>query len=59
MKTRSRWYPAETMTDADYADDLMLFAYRPTQSESLLHSLEQAAGDIGLYVNANKRVPVF
>ena len=26
----------------------------PTQAESLLHSLEQAAEDIGLYVNADK-----
>ena len=32
------------MTDADYADDLALLAYRTTQVESLL----------GLYINVNE-----
>ena len=36
--------PAETMTDADYLDDLVLLANAPAQAESLLHSLEHAAG---------------
>ena len=53
-KTRSRWYPAETITDADYADDIALLANTPTQAEFLLHSLERAAGGIGLHVNADK-----
>ena len=26
----------------------------PAKAKSLLHNLEQAAGDIGIYVNANK-----
>ena len=39
---------------ADYADDIMLLANIPTQAKSLLHSLEQAAGGIALYVNTNK-----
>ena len=51
---RSRWYPTETMTDADYTDDQMLLANTPAQAESLLYSLEQASGGIGLYVNAYK-----
>ena len=42
------------MTDAVYADDLAHLANTLAQAESLLHSLEQAAGDIGLHVNANK-----
>ena len=42
------------MTDADYIDYLALLANTPTQAESLLHSLEQAAAGIGLNVNANK-----
>ena len=46
--------PAEAITDADYADYIALFANTPTQANSQLHSLEQAAGDIGLYMNANK-----
>ena len=53
-KARSRRYPAQTITDADYADDVALLANTPTQAESLLHSLERSAGVIGLHVNANK-----
>ena len=40
--------------NADYTDDIALFANTPTQAESLLHSLKQAAGGIGLHVNADK-----
>ena len=53
-KSRSRRYSAETVTDADYTDTIVLRAKTPTQAESLLHSLEQAAGGIGLYVDADK-----
>ena len=53
-KARSRQYPAETMTDIDYADDIALLANTPALSESLLHSLKQTTGDIGLLVTANK-----
>ena len=42
------------MTDADYIDDLALLRNTPVQAGFLLHSLEQAARSIGLYVNANK-----
>ena len=55
-KARSRWYSVETLTDADYADDLALFANILVQTESPLHSREQAVDIIGLYVNANKTV---
>ena len=37
-KARSRWYPAETITDADYATDLVLLANTTAQVESLLNS---------------------
>ena len=50
-KERSRRYPAQTITDADYADDIALLAL--AQAESLLHNLEQAAAGIGLDVNAH------
>ena len=40
--------------DVDYVDDIALQANTPTQAETLLHSLELAAADIGLHVNANK-----
>ena len=53
-KTSSRWYSTETMTDTDYADDLVLLANTPDQAKSTLHSLKQVAGDIGLYMNINK-----
>ena len=53
-KERSRRYPAQTITDADNADDIALLAKSPAQAESLLHSLERAAAGIGLHVNADK-----
>ena len=53
-KKRSKRYPAKTITDADYADDLALLANTPNQAETLLHSLERAAAGIGLNVNAHK-----
>ena len=53
-KKRSRRYPAKTITDDDYADDIALLANTPNQAETLLHSLERAAAGIGLHVNAHK-----
>ena len=50
---RSRRYPTETIIDAD---DLALFANKPAQAEFLLHSLERAAGGIGLFTNEDKTV---
>ena len=53
-KRRSKRYPAKTITDADYADNLALLANTPNQAETLLHSLERAPAWIGLHVNAHK-----
>ena len=53
-KKRSIKYPAKTITDADYADDIAILANTPDQAETLLHSLEREAAGIGLYVNAHK-----
>ena len=53
-KKRSRRYPAKTITDADYADDIAILANTLNQAETLLHSLERAAAGIGLQVNAHK-----
>ena len=39
-KKRSRRYPAKTITDADYSDDIAILANTPAQAETLLHSLE-------------------
>ena len=53
-KARSRWYPAGTITDADYADDIALLVNRHAKAESLLHSLEKAAGSMSLHVTVDK-----
>ena len=53
-KKRTRMYPAKTIIDADYADDIVILANTPNQAETLLHSLERAAAGIGLHVNAHK-----
>ena len=53
-KKRSRRYPAKTITDADYADDIAILANTPNKAETLLRSLERAATGIGLHVNAHK-----
>ena len=57
-KKRSRRYPAQTITDADYADDIALIANTPVQVESLLHSLERAVSGIDLHVNVDKIIRV-
>ena len=54
-KARNRQYPAQTITDTYYADDLALLTNTLTQVESLLLSLEHAAGGMGLHVNAEKK----
>ena len=53
-KKRSRRYPAKTITDANYIDDIALLANTPNQAKTLLHSLERATTGIGLHVNAHK-----
>ena len=53
-KERSRRYPAQTITDADYADDIALQANAAAQAETLLHSLEREVAGIVLHVNAHK-----
>ena len=53
-KKRSRRYPAKTITDADYADDIAILVNTPNQAETQLHSLEWTAADISLRVNAHK-----
>ena len=53
-KKRSRRYPAKTITDTDYADDIAILANTPNQAETLQHSLERATAGIGLHVNAHK-----
>ena len=47
--------PIVYVTDLDNADDIALLANSPAQAESLLHSLEWAAGGIGLHVNIDRK----
>ena len=53
-KKRSRRYPAKTITDADYTDDIAILANTPVQAEAVLHTMERAAAGIGLHVNTHK-----
>ena len=54
VKERNRRYPAKTISDADYVDDISLLAKAPAQAENLPRSLERTAAAIGLHVNAHK-----
>ena len=40
--------------DTNYTDDLAILANTSVQAKFLLHNLDQAARDIGLYVNIDK-----
>ena len=54
IKERSKRYPAQTITDADYANDMVLLKNTLAQAKTLLHSLEWAAVGISLHVIAHK-----
>ena len=47
-------HSAQTIRDADYADDIALLAKTPAKAESLLHNLKNAVGCIGLHFNVDK-----
>ena len=53
-KKRSRRYPAKSITNTDYANDIAILANTPNQAETLLHSLERATAGISLHANAHK-----
>ena len=53
-KERSSIYTAQTITDAEYSDDIALIANLSAQTKSLLHILERAAHGIGLLINEEK-----
>ena len=52
-KERSLRYLAQTITDADNADDVAVLANTSAQAENLLQSLERAAAGISLHANAD------
>ena len=51
---RSIRYPAKTITNAGYTDDIVHLANAPAKVETLLHSLERVVAGFGLHVNAHK-----
>ena len=53
-KERSKRYPAQTITDADYADDIALLTNTSAKVETLLHSLERTVAGIDFHVNADE-----
>ena len=53
-KERSRSYPAKTITNADYANDIALLVNAPTQAETLLNSLERTPAGFGHHVKGHK-----
>ena len=53
-KNKSIKYPAETMTNIDYADDHVLLANTTNQDKYLLYSPEQEARHTGFSLNPNK-----
>ena len=53
-KKRSKRYPAKTITDADYADDLALLANTPNQAETLAwNELQQALASMSMRTKLN------
>ena len=54
VKQRSWKYIAQTITDADNADDGAFIPNTTAKVQSLLHSLEREVEGIGFYVRANK-----
>ena len=51
---RSSRYPAEHLTDTDFADDIALISGSLANAQLLLQALEQASNCVGLYLNESK-----
>ena len=51
---RNRRYPAEVITDIDYADDIALICHEIAQAKKLLNRVESEAAKYRLYCNAQK-----
>ncbi|XP_047480157.1 uncharacterized protein LOC125032815 [Penaeus chinensis] len=51
---KSRRQPAVTITVTDFADDIALLSDTIDDATTLLHKVEEAAQEIGLYINESK-----
>ena len=54
QKKGENTYPAQTITNANYAGNIALLVNSPAQAETLVHSLEWEPAGIGVHVNAYK-----
>ena len=54
LTNERRRYLTHKNTDEDYADDIARLENTPAQAETLLHTLERTAADIGLHVNTDQ-----
>ena len=54
----SRRYPAEMLTNANFADNLALLSNKVGHAEKLLNISETAAASAGLYMNITKTKPL-
>ena len=54
LKQRSRRYPETKITDADYANDIVIFADSSRNAEKLLTVLEENGKTVGLKVHSKK-----
>ena len=53
-KRQSRRYPAVTLPDLDFADDIAMLEDTCVEAQDLLHRMEKACNDIGLFLNYDK-----
>ena len=53
-RRRSRRHPPEHLPDLDYADDIALLEDYIQAAQDLLHSVELACQNVGLFLNAAK-----
>ena len=53
-RRRSSRHPAEVIADLDFADDIALLEDNLLEAEVLLHKVEKASQEIGLFLNAPK-----
>ena len=51
---KSSRYPAFTITDVDYADDIAITTNNVKEANILLNSLEKTEKEIGLHINVAK-----
>ena len=54
QERKSSRYPAEMITDTDFADDIALISDNLEKAQKLLEQVESAASQVGLQINSTK-----